>query len=235
MATAVERLARNVQVDISTDNTNWLKVPGAVDNAPQITPNKVDSTNYDTNGFTKYAITLQSWQIAIKYNKLATSGTPDPVQETIRACQAQFGDQARLYVRWYDTDGGSEAWAGQAIVELQRSKTGVADVAEVTVTFTGDGALTQITNPYSAAVAPVVTAASPSGAAAGAQVQISGQHFTGTVASTGVKFGGVAATSWIVVSDSTIVAVMPTGTAGSAPIVVTNATGASNSFAYTRG
>lgn len=233
--TAVRRLARSTHVDISVDGTNWLTLPGSTDTAPQITPNKVDSSDYDTDGWSSSEITMQGWTLVAKYNKLSTGGTPDPVQETIRACQAQFGDAARLYVRWYDTDGGSEAYSGRAIVELQRSKTGVADLAEVTVTLTGDGPVTAITNPYSAAVAPVLLSATPSGVAAGGQVQITGQHFTGTVATTGVKFGGVSATSWIVVSDSTIVAIMPTGSAGSAPIIVTNATGASNSLAYTRG
>jgi hypothetical protein len=180
-------------------------------------------------------VTLQSWVLTVKYNKISTAGTPDPVQETIRACQGQFGDAARLHIRWYDTDGGSEAWTGLALVELQRSKTAVADLAEITVTFTGDGAVTSISNPYSAAVAPVVISATPSGVAAAGQVQITGQNFTGTVATTGVKFGGVNATSWVVVSDSTIVAVMPAGSAGSAAVVVTNATGASNSLPYTRG
>jgi hypothetical protein len=80
----------------------------------------------------------------------------------------------------------------------------------------------------------VILSATPSGVGAAGQVQISGSAFTGTVVTTGVKFGGVNATSWIVVSDNTIVAVMPAGSAGSAPIIVTNAAGASSSFPYTR-
>lgn len=235
MSAEVRRLARSTQVDISVDNVTWLKLPGSTDTAPQFTPNKQDATDYDSGGATSSEITTTSWSVVCKYNKLMSSGVPDPVQETIRACMNQYGDAARLYVRWYDTDGGDEAYQGRAIVELQRSKTAVADIAEITVTLTGDGAATAITNPYSAAVAPVILTASPSGVSAGGQVSITGQHFTGTVATTGVKFGGVNATNWVVVSDSLIVAVMPTGTAGSAPIIVTNATGASPSFAYTRG
>jgi len=202
--------------------------------APQITPNKVDSSDYDTDGWSSSEITMQAWTAVIKYNKLSESGAPDPVQETVRAAQGQFGDAARLYVRWYDTDGGAEAYTGRAIVELQRSKTGVADIAEITLTLTGDGAVTAITNPYSAALAPVVLTATPSGAGTGSQVTITGQHFTGVVPATGVKFGAVVATVTTVVSDSTIVAVMPSGSAGSAPVTVTNATGVSNSLPYNR-
>lgn len=81
---------------------------------------------------------------------------------------------------------------------------------------------------------PVITSALPSGAAAGAIVTIRGVGFTGTVPTTGVKFAAVNATSWSVTDDGTIVAVVPAGTAGSAPITVTNATGASVAFPYTR-
>jgi hypothetical protein len=159
----------------------------------------------------------------------------DPGQELVRQARFQFGDQARVYVRWYDRNGAPEAYTGRVIVDWQQSKTGVADLEEVTITGTGDGVLTPITNPYTPTSAPVVAAATPSGVSVGNQVTITGNGFTGTVVSTGVKFGATAATSWTVVSDSLIVAIMPTGSAGSAPVTVTNATGASNALPYTRG
>ena len=233
--TNTRRLARNLGVDVSTDGVTWLTVPGRTDNAPVFNPTKQDSTDVDSGGFKSITVTDMAWTVVIKYNRLSSGGTPNPVQQMIEACEGKFGDAGELYVRWYETDGGSYAKSGRAVVTIVRSKTSEPDLSEITATFDGDGEATDITNPYSANVAPVLLSATPSGAATGAQVQITGQHFTGTVASTGVKFGGVAATSWIVVSDSTIVAVMPTGSAGSAPIVVTNATGASNSLAYTRG
>lgn len=86
-----------------------------------------------------------------------------------------------------------------------------------------------------AAGVPTILAATPGGAAAGALVTITGTRFTGTVAVTGVKFGAVNASAWVVVSDSTIVAVMPAGAAGAANVVVTNPAGASAAFVYNRG
>jgi hypothetical protein len=151
------------------------------------------------------------------------------------AAQLQFGDLARANVRWYDRNGAPEAFSGLAVVGYSASKTGVADLDEVTITLTGDGALTAIANPYAAAAVPVVLAASPTAVATAGIVNITGTGFIGTVPTTGVKFGGVNATSWIVVSDNTIVAVMPAGSAGAANIVVTNAAGASSAFNYTRG
>jgi hypothetical protein len=152
----------------------------------------------------------------------------------VRAARTQFGDAARVYIRYYDRNGGPEAYKGWAIVTWVPKGSGVTDLGTVTITLQGDGPLTPISNPGTAPAAPVISAVTPSGAAAGAQITISGSGFNGTIATTGVKVGGVNATGWTVLGDSTIVAIMPAGSAGSAPVVVTNAQGASNSFAYTR-
>ncbi len=81
-------------------------------------------------------------------------------------------------------------------------------------------------------VAPVITAATPSGAVATDTVTVTGTGFTGATA---VTIGGTSATSFNVVSNTSLTLVVPAGSAGSAPIVVTTPAGASNSFAYTRG
>jgi hypothetical protein len=59
-------------------------------------------------------------------------------------------------------------------------------------------------------------------AAGGLAVTIEGQNFEGT---TGVTFGGVAATSLVVVSDTEITCVTPAHAAGAVDVIVTNATG----------
>ncbi len=79
---------------------------------------------------------------------------------------------------------------------------------------------------------PLISSALPSAAGDYAVVSITGARFTGTTA---VTFGGVAAADFEVVDDALVVAVMPSGDAGSAALIVTNAGGASESFAYTRG
>jgi hypothetical protein len=230
-------LARRFKVDVSTvaAPTTWVNLKGINDLNPAISPNLVGSDDYDSNGFGSFEKTMQGWVVTAKCLRKTSSGVFDPGQELVRAAQLQFGDLARVNLRWYDRNGAPEAFQGLAIVGWSASKTGVADLDEVTATFTGDGILTAIANPYAAAAVPVILGASPSGVAAGGIVNITGTGFVGTVSTTGVKFGGVNATSWIVVSDNTIVAVMPAGSAGSANIVVTNAAGASTAFSYTRG
>lgn len=233
----VRRLARSIAVDISTDDVTYLNLPGRTDNAPNITPNKQDSTDVDTDGFTSAEITLQSGVLTVKYNSLSDGGVPNPAHELVENCVAEFGDAARLYVRWYDKDGGSRGFKARAIVEVSYSKTGVADLREVTVTFTLDGTITKLTSSDITAAldnadVPVVLSATPSGVAQGGQVEITGQHFTGA---TSVKFGAAAATSFVPVSDSVLVALMPAGTAGAANVTVVTPAGTSNALAYTRG
>lgn len=79
---------------------------------------------------------------------------------------------------------------------------------------------------------PLVSSITPSAAGDADVVVIRGARFTGT---TGITFGGSAVGDFSIVSDNLIAATMPTGTAGSAACIVTNAAGASASTAYTRG
>ena len=228
-------LARRFKVDVSTDGTTWLPFKGMQDFSPKENATTQSTATYDNNGFNSFEKTLTEWDVTIKANRPVSGSGFDPGQELVRQAQFQFGDQARVYVRWYDRNGAAGAKSGRALVDWNQSKTGVADVEEVTASFKGDGVLSDITNPSSAAAVPVIATATPSGVTAGGLVRITGANFTGTVATTGVKFGATNATTWDVVSDSLIEAVMPTGTAGSAAITITNAAGTSAAFAYTRG
>lgn len=228
-------LARRFKFQVSADNTNWVNIAGITDLSPNENPALQSTMDYDTNGFDGFEKTATGWKVVVKADRKVNAGVFDPGQEMVRAARFQFGDSNRLYIRWYDRNGAPEAYSGRALVDWQQSKTAAQDLEEVTMTFTGDGILSPIANPYTPTSAPVVLSATPSGAVAASLVQVVGNGFTGTVPTTGVKVGGVNATNWTIVSDSLLVFTMPTGTAGSAPIVVTNGTGASNSLAYTRG
>lgn len=76
---------------------------------------------------------------------------------------------------------------------------------------------------------PNAVAATPSGAAVGSPVIVSGSRFNGT---TGVKFGTTVA-KFVLISDGTISTVVPAGITGATTIVVTNASGAGTALAYT--
>lgn len=232
-------LARKFRVDVTSDltlATGWLQLNGVTDLDPEIAPNLEDASAYDTNGWSSSEITMYDWTLAATVFRRLTGSTYDPGQELARLCQGQFGTAARLGVRWYDKNGGPEAFSGVAVVTWKRSNTGVKNLEQAAITFTGtDVPLNMnITNPGTAAVAPVILAASPSAQSVGKILSITGASFLGT---TGITIGGVAVATgaFTVQSDNLITAVMPAGSAGSAPIIVTNAVGASSAFAFTRG
>lgn len=232
-------LARKFRIDVTSDLTlasGWLQLNGITDFDPEVTPNLEDATAYDVNGWSSSEPTMQDWSATATFLRRLTGSTYDPGQELVRLCVGQFGTAARVGFRWYDKTGGPEANSGIAIPSWKRAQTGVKNLEAATVTFTGtDIPLNlNITNPGTAATAPVVLAATPSAQSVGKILSITGASFLGT---TGITIGGVAVATgaFTVQSDNLITAVVPAGTAGSAPIIVTNAVGASASFPYTRG
>jgi len=231
-------LARKFRCDVSTDLTlagGWLQLNGIFSFKPDVTPKTIDTSAYDTDGWDANEVVGNGWAVTADFWRRTAAGVYDSGQELVRARVGQSGDGSRLGVRWYDKNGGPEASQGVALAAWARSKDGVADGDSASIVLTGDGALAVIANPGVAAVVPVILSALPSAVAVGGQVTITGAAFTGTIATSGVKFGATNATSWVVISDSVIVAVMPSGVAGAANIVVTNAVGASVAYAYTRG
>ena len=226
-------LARKFRVDVTSDLTlagGWTELKGIYALKPTVEPNMVETSSYDTaDGWDSFELTGNSWGVTASFYRRTNSGVYDPGQELARACVGQSGDGARIGIRVYDRDGGDEAFEGVAIVTWERANDGVKDVDAATVTFQGDGARTDISNPGTASSVPVITSVSPAtGAAAGGTlVTISGSGFTGTVSTTGVKFGGTNATSFNVINDSLISAVTPAHSAGAVDVLVTNGVGPS--------
>lgn len=222
---------------------NWQQIRFTSAINPQHSPTLVDVATYDDEGATNQAKLGESATLAFT---VQAQRNPDgsylpEVQALLNAAKpGTRGNAALAEVRFYDSLGADYAFEGIYSVQVDRGNTGNADPGGWSVTLTGKGKITPIANPAPAggspSAAPVASSALPSGAAAGDIVTIKGSGFAGVTAPTGVKFGAVAATSISVVGDSTIVAVVPAGSAGSAPITVTHPTnGASTALPYTRG
>ncbi len=232
-------LARKYKLDVAA-YSSALTVPSAYttvfginDFSDNVTPTLPDVSDYDTNGWASYEKTLQAWTATAKMRRPIVAGAYDTGQEILRAAKLGTGDNARVFARYYDRNGGPEAYAGVALVTWARTKTAVTDIEEITVTLTGtDFALAPISNPYSVTNGPVITAVTPSAQNSGKAIAISGSGFT---AATAVTIGGTAATSFVVVNDQLVIAVLPTASAGSAPVIVTTGIGSATAFAYTRG
>lgn len=230
-------LARKWKCDVTLDltlATGFVPLKRITDFDPEIAPNLEDASDYDTNGWTSSEPTMQSWTAQATFFRQQIGGTYDPGQELIRSAIGVFQAAARIGVRWYDRNGGPEAFSGVAIPTWKRSNTAYKNLEQAVVTFTGtDVALNQgITNPWNAPTTPVITGVSPTSPAPGSakSIAIIGSGFTGVTA---VSIGGVAATSFAFINDQLITAVLPTAAAGSAPVIVTTTT-ASTAFPLTR-
>ncbi|MBD5787108.1 IPT/TIG domain-containing protein [Cellulosimicrobium terreum] len=201
---------------------------------PGINSTVQDSSDYDSEGWGSDAVTLRKAQPTATFlrKENPTTGAYDPGQERLRQASE---DLELVHIRWYERKAGGQAWEGYALVQWAPSGGGVEGLQSVAVTLLVQGRPEKIANPTAPIAAPNLTSALPSGAAAGAQVTIKGTNFNGTTGAGGVKFGGTNATSYTVVDNATIVAVVPAGSAGSAPVIVTNGVGASTPLAYTRG
>ena len=241
-------------LDVNTGTSEtpvWTTVRRMFNFQPTPTPVTTDAQTYDDEGSQNASVTAWNWALAFttQVNRNGATGEYLPEVEALlaRTKPSAKGAAAQIEVRWYhqpDSAAGGvpnpdDAGRGIATVAGQRGNIGPDGSIEIiNWTLTGVGAYEEIENPLTAAggAAPAVTAAAPSGAAAGATVTITGTGFTGVTGAAGVRFGAVNATSYNVVSATQITAVVPAGAAGSAPIVVTHPTdGASAPFPYTRG
>lgn len=147
------------------------------------------------------------------------------------------GTPVWLYARKTDkkaTDAwasGDELYLGQRVLVSAIKSTETTGYIKYEVATLSQDGWPFITVGGTAGV-PVLVSASPSAQTAGKSLLVKGVRFTGTTAA---SVGGTAATNFTVVDDTTLLLTMPSGSAGSAPLIVTNANGASSSFAYTRG
>ena len=117
-----------------------------------------------------------------------------------------------------------------AAADLSATATGYADKGAYRFTLTSNGVVSLVTSPIAGTGEPIIESATPTLQTVGDQIVLRGYKFTGT---TGVTIDGETVVEFIIVDDYTIVPVIPALVTGAAPIIVTNATGASNTFAYT--
>lgn len=232
-----------VDIDLAYPGTpSWQTIRRITAVAPTSPPITEDASTYDDFGAPNADKLSESWTLGfgVQVNRL-TSGLYAPEVEALKAYTEPdaLGELAVAHVRWYDkpysgTPNPGDAYEGLCTVGIERGNTGNTGVGTWNITLTGKGKRTKITNPFAGwtPATPVVSAATPSGAAAGSLVRIDGANLLGA---TSVKFGAVSATVFNVVSASTVMAVVPAGSAGSAPVTVITPVGTSNALAYTRG
>ena len=222
---------------------NWVPVHGMTEFKPALEPTKQDDSDFDSGGFQSKTKTAEAWSVEAKIARKVTvaDGTVyDVGQEFLRVKSfGQMGPANSVHIRYYEMQPNGprvEAYEGWGSVTWSPEGGKMEDLNLVAVTLDGQGKLSLITHPNTGSVIPVITSLTPAtGLAAGNSLcRIAGTNFTGVTGATGVKFGTTNATSYDVVSDGMIEAIVPAHAAGVVDVVVTNAAGASAATALTK-
>jgi hypothetical protein len=236
--TRVTVLARSHQIDIDTGTyptVSYGQLLG-IEEAKLVEDRRTeDDEAYDDAGAMREAVTGYSWRLEIKlaYSTNLAGTLLDTIHSFLRtkfkATRSSTAQASEFGVRFYNRSGLDDGHSQEGRVYVKSwSMSGGKGKESIDIVLQGQGALSDITNP-NASLTPTVSSISPTGGttAGGTMVNVYGTHFTGTTGSTGVKFGTNNATSYVVVNDGLIVAVAPSGSAGTVQVKVTNTGGAS--------
>ncbi|GAA1327603.1 hypothetical protein GCM10009592_14660 [Brachybacterium rhamnosum] len=158
MADSISTLARKFQVDVmpgagDPETGPWLPVRGIQEFTPSKEDNLEDDSDYDSDGWTSQVRTGQSWALEVKVARKQTGDTTkayDPGQELIRAASDQFGIDGTVRVRWYNREGGNEAYSGLAQAGFTDDGGASTALSTATITLTGNGKRETIANPVTA-------------------------------------------------------------------------------------
>lgn len=146
-------LARKFKLDVNTGTPAapvWTAVRGRKEFKPNVTPNLEDDSDYDSGGWGSQTKTQLEWTIEVKLARKVSptsKTTYDTGQEALRTKSRLFGADGVAHIRYYDRDGGAEAYEGYAEVTWVPDGGDTKALELVTVTLTGKGALVEITNP----------------------------------------------------------------------------------------
>jgi len=225
----------------TTGSPSWQPIRRISAWSPSYPPTSQDAATYDDKGAENTDITGRSFatSFTVQGNQSDVTGLYLPEVESLLAADRSIGAGAVREVRWYNKPAvgtPNPNGAGQAFVTVSvtRQNTGNAEIEVFNVTLTGKGEFKVIDNPFTGwdETAPVLSAVSPEGAEEAELVTLTGTGFLGASA---VAFGATPAVDFVVANGATIIAQVPTGSAGVVNVTVTTPGGTSNTLAYTRG
>lgn len=150
--TTTTELARRFRIDIDTGYpgaASWSQLLGVSDFKWTVKPTNQESSDYDGDwvGMQKTKLALTA-EITYLRKKTIAGDVLDPAAEAIRAAEREFGEDGNVHLRWYDRNGGAEAYEAYMIPEISRANSGQADLDAISVSLTDVGqGLLDITNP----------------------------------------------------------------------------------------
>lgn len=148
----VSTLARKFKVEVNTGTTEvpaWTQVRAIADLKPAVETNLEDDSDYDGEGWASESKTQLKWSLEIKVGRKIgfTTGVYDPGQEVLRSAAVAFGQDGTVEMRWYDRNGGPEAYQGFGNVSWEPEGGDSKSLDMVTIKVSGSGERRTITNP----------------------------------------------------------------------------------------
>lgn len=142
-------LAKKWKFQASSDEgATYIDVKGLTNFQPALDQTTQDDSDYDSGDWGSDVVTQLKWSLVASVDRKTTSGyTEDPGQTILRLAADQTGADANVYVRWYDRNGGLEAYTGVGSVKWSEKGGGTADKSSVDITVMGRGARVTIENP----------------------------------------------------------------------------------------
>ncbi|WP_105567128.1 phage tail tube protein [Microbacterium halophytorum] len=233
-----------LDINLGTPGTpQWQSIRRISAFAPTFPPTTSDIATYDDLGSPSEAVSGRGFATAftVQGNRSLLTGMYLPEVERLIAASRAKGEAAVVDVRFYHkpengTPNPNDAGRSTARVELSRQNTGNAEVEVFSITLTGIGEFTPIANPFQGwdATAPQVSYVGPEAAVEGDLITITGDSF---LEATELSIDSVAVdpSDYQIVNNSTIIAQLGAGEAGTVPITVTNPAGTSAPYTFTRG
>jgi hypothetical protein len=204
---------------------------------PPVVAEFADASGFENDGYSSKEIVAAEWMVTLGvWAGLDGSSLPLSEQEFVRLASmdpfGQSGNRSRLHWRFYDKNGGLEAFDGYGYTTWKYDGGDWKGLAGATITVQGDGPLTVITNPLVGSQVPIIANALPTLRAPGDLLKIYGNKFTASAISA-FTIDAQPVLKYTVDSDNVITCIVPATVAGAANIIITNAAGASNTYAYT--
>lgn len=212
----------------------WVNVPDITALAPAPSPQTRNRSTYASKGQPKPSTFARGMTVGVSVEVVrdAAGQYQDELQYLLDKA-SMLGADNEVRIRFFDTLGADYAYEMTATIEHSRPNTGDTDAGFFGFTFTATSTPAKIENPVNDDLAPAIASALPDeGAAATETILLKGLAFTGA---TGVTIGGTAGTGLVVFDDRNLKFVVPAGSAGSAPIIVTTGEGPSAALPYVRG
>lgn len=153
---STEQLASTLQkswkLDVNTGTTAvpvWTPVRAIGELKDALDPNAEDDSDYDSGDWGSDVITQLKWSLEVKVGRKVgvTSGNYDAGQEYLRAAASRTGAASVRQVRWYDRNGGPEAYSGFGSVGWEPEGGDAKALKVATIKINGNGERVDIANP----------------------------------------------------------------------------------------